>query len=207
MAQILKKETRERIIEAAKEEFLSCGFKDASMRRIAQKSEMTVGNLYRYFTSKDAINEWIVGPTMNEINQLVMSLTMNNVSFESTEFKIDYSIEQIKQLLSTIIDKVGTIAYKRKIEFKILLMSSKLTKSTTEWLKSLVKYIIVKNYGLENNENVDIISGCYAVAIVEGFKQILDGCKDEETFKALAKAYMFSYVSMMENDIGKYMVE
>ena len=55
MAQVLKDEVRDSILESAREEFLEHGFDDSSMRRIAQKSRMTVGNLYRYFKSKDEL--------------------------------------------------------------------------------------------------------------------------------------------------------
>ena len=56
MAQVLKDSLRKAILDAAKEEFLEYGFKDASMRRIAAKANMTVGNLYRYFKNKESIN-------------------------------------------------------------------------------------------------------------------------------------------------------
>jgi len=208
MAQILKEEVRNKIIEAAKEEFLSFGFKAASMRRIAQKSEMTVGNLYRYFASKDAINEFIVAPTLNEINNLVMSITSNNISISNPEFNVKYTIPQLKEMLANLIDRLGDIAYKRKIEFRILLMRSKLNDEIVDWFKQLIKYFIITNYGLtEYTEKIEIVSGCYAVAIIEGFKRCLDDCKDEATFNELSKIFMLSYLSMLENDIGKYIGE
>ena len=49
MAQVLKEAQRDKILEAAKQELLHYGYKEASMRRIAAQAEMTVGNLYRYF--------------------------------------------------------------------------------------------------------------------------------------------------------------
>jgi len=46
--QILKEEVHNKIINAAKEEFLEYGYSGASMRRISKKIGMTVGNIYRY---------------------------------------------------------------------------------------------------------------------------------------------------------------
>ena len=64
MAQVLKEAVKDKIIAAAKEEFLKKGYKEASMRAIARKSKMTVGNLYRYFSSKEEMIIHIVSPPM-----------------------------------------------------------------------------------------------------------------------------------------------
>ena len=49
MAQILKEEYRERILNASLAEFFNYGYEDASMRRIAVEAKMSVGNLYHYY--------------------------------------------------------------------------------------------------------------------------------------------------------------
>lgn len=59
--QILKDEIRKRIIEIAEQEFLKRGFKEASMRTIAKKAQTTQGNLYNYFSSKEALLDAVVG--------------------------------------------------------------------------------------------------------------------------------------------------
>ena len=43
----------EQIMAAAWQEFLTCGFADASMRRIAAASGMSVAGLYKHFPSKE----------------------------------------------------------------------------------------------------------------------------------------------------------
>lgn len=208
MAQILKEEVREKIVSAAKEEFLTKGFQAASMRRIAEKSEMTVGNLYRYFTGKDALNEYIVNPTLNQINLALMEITSNNISLTNPELKTNYTIDQFRRMLIEMVDKVGQIAYQRKIEFKILLMKTKVTDSIISWFTKIVEQIISAQYHLPNqNEKVVIISKSYAVAIIEGFKQLLLDCKDQLTFQQLSKVFMLSYLSMLENNLGKYLGE
>nr|WP_307991703.1 TetR/AcrR family transcriptional regulator [uncultured Niameybacter sp.] len=59
--QILKEEMRESIINIAEQEFLKRGFKEASMRSIAKKANTTQGNLYNYFSSKEALLDAVVG--------------------------------------------------------------------------------------------------------------------------------------------------
>ena len=46
---------RERILEAAERAFVRHGFHAATMQHVAEEAEMSAGNLYRYFPSKEAI--------------------------------------------------------------------------------------------------------------------------------------------------------
>ena len=74
MAQVLKEIQRDKILEAAKQELLQYGYRDASMRRIAAQAKMTFGNLYRYFESKDQLIQAITSPALAQLDQLVRSL-------------------------------------------------------------------------------------------------------------------------------------
>lgn len=47
--------TRRRILDAARELFLRDGLQAFSMRRVAERSELTVSALYRHFDDKDAL--------------------------------------------------------------------------------------------------------------------------------------------------------
>lgn len=208
MAQILKEEIKNRIVDSAKEELLTYGFENASLRRIALKSKMTVGNLYHYFKNKDALIEYIVNPVLGEINELVMEITSNNISISSMDFKATYTVDELRLLLNILIDRLGDIAFKWKSEFKILLMGSKIHNEIIEWFKNLIRYFIMTNYNLKDyTGKVKIISSCYATSIVEGFRQCLSDSEDEKIFKEIIKIYMLSYIRMLENDIGKYIGE
>ena len=48
---------RERIVEAAERAFVRHGFHAATMQHVADEADMSAGNLYRYFPSKEAIVE------------------------------------------------------------------------------------------------------------------------------------------------------
>ena len=50
---------RERILEAAERAFVRYGFHAATMQHVAEEAEMSAGNLYRYFPSKEAIVDWL----------------------------------------------------------------------------------------------------------------------------------------------------
>lgn len=72
--QVLKAQVKSRIMQAAKKEFLNRGYTQASMRVVAEQSEITVGNIYRYFSSKQALFKEIVSPAFESIQRLLESV-------------------------------------------------------------------------------------------------------------------------------------
>lgn len=57
-----KTASHEKIVKAAKKEFLSYGFNEASMRRIANEAGMSVAGLYKHFASKEEMFSTLVEP-------------------------------------------------------------------------------------------------------------------------------------------------
>lgn len=57
-----KTENHEKIISSARKEFMTYGFKDASMRRIATDSGMSAAGLYKHFPSKEDMFAALVEP-------------------------------------------------------------------------------------------------------------------------------------------------
>ena len=52
---VLKPEIQNRLLIAARKEFIGRGYALASLRSIARECNMTVGNIYRYYDSKYAL--------------------------------------------------------------------------------------------------------------------------------------------------------
>jgi len=63
--QVLKSEVRGAILRSAEKLFLENGFEKVSMRTIALKAGMTVGNVYRYFNNKNDIFAALVNPLLS----------------------------------------------------------------------------------------------------------------------------------------------
>lgn len=53
--QILKEKIKEDIIESARASFINEGYEKATLKDIADKADISVGNIYRYFKSKEEI--------------------------------------------------------------------------------------------------------------------------------------------------------
>lgn len=70
MAQVLKDDVKENILKAATAKFNEIGYINTKMRDIAVKSNVSVGNIYRYFKDKENLFESIVQPVVNQINSI-----------------------------------------------------------------------------------------------------------------------------------------
>ena len=65
-----KTESHNRIVEAARKEFLEHGFGDASLRRIAANANIQVSGLYKHFASKEEMFESLVEPAVKGFYEL-----------------------------------------------------------------------------------------------------------------------------------------
>ncbi|MBF4691578.1 TetR/AcrR family transcriptional regulator [Fusibacter ferrireducens] len=62
MAQVLKEEIKNRIIESGINCFMANGFQKTTMKEISEDSGISVGNLYRYFPNKRSLYDEIIKP-------------------------------------------------------------------------------------------------------------------------------------------------
>ena len=204
MAQVLKEEVRETILENAREEFLEQGFDNASMRRIAGKSRMTVGNLYRYFKSKDEINDTIVSPTYELINALVGKLTHGELSLEGSGTILNAGLDELKEMFRSLSGGLVDIYKDHRTEVNILMMGSRLNRELTSWFAAVIAGLIEKSYAVDRGSQIVVtLSKCYADAIFGGIRTILRNAKDyDESLKNTVMIYLNSYLSILGQDIS-----
>ncbi len=85
--QILKDDVRNRILDAAVQDILAVGYLNSSLRRIAKQADITVGNIYAYFKSKEALLDAILAPTLAELNNVIENLSkgsnLQTISWEA----------------------------------------------------------------------------------------------------------------------------
>jgi AcrR family transcriptional regulator len=58
--QVLKEDVREKIVHAALKVFRDSGYLSATMAQIAGEAGISTGNIYRYFSTKDALFEEVI---------------------------------------------------------------------------------------------------------------------------------------------------
>lgn len=122
--QIQKDEVKNKILNAAIEEFLVSGYENSSMRVIAANAGITVGNIYSYFNGKDDLFETIVLSTVTQIKSLIlMNLSTNNTITKTSAMEIT------NQIMNTFLNNYQ--------EFLILMNSAKGSKY--ENIKSVIQ--------------------------------------------------------------------
>lgn len=102
--QILKDDIKDRILKYARKEFLAKGYKNATIRNIADSSGIAAGNIYKYFKSKDELFCAILQPVITALDHFIKSHNeerhLNIDIFEIDEFQLEYinsMLDLIKQ--------------------------------------------------------------------------------------------------------------
>lgn len=114
--QTQKKDIRKKILEVARTEFLDKGFKNASMRTIAKKSNVGLSNIYNYFKNKDEIYLEVLSPLLNTFNKLLVDHNdIENISLEIFESE-QFMQKQVAMFMNIIVQF--------KKELKLLLLQS-----------------------------------------------------------------------------------
>ena len=99
-------ETKNKLLESAKKEFLEKGFTAASLRKIAANAGVTTGAMYRHFKDKDSFFCALVDDAIETTKKLVMladSSNHENLSFSKIKEHIDAEKKSIVGLTPSII--------------------------------------------------------------------------------------------------------
>ena len=83
---------RARILEAAEEQFRRAGYHRTSVADIAAGLGMSPANIYRFFPSRDAINESICGRVVNEVADIASAVARTKAP----------ATEKLDQLLTAV---------------------------------------------------------------------------------------------------------
>jgi len=113
---VLKDDKYNAILDAARNEFIRKGFKDASMRSIANNAGVGLSNIYNYFLNKDEIFLSIVKPARDTLYRFINQ----NHSEESIDFNRTTTFghqEETIEYYITLIDRY-------KEELRLLLFHS-----------------------------------------------------------------------------------
>jgi AcrR family transcriptional regulator len=111
-----KDNIRKTILNVARNEFFTNGFKNTSMRTIANKSDVGLSNIYNYFQNKDEILGVVLNPLLQALNGMLDE--HNKPDHISTDF---FTMD--KYWLSYV-DVYVDLIFKYKEEFKLLLFKS-----------------------------------------------------------------------------------
>jgi len=176
--QYLKDEVKSRIISAALKEFNDKGFLDASMRQIAKDAGIAIGNVYRYFKSKEDLFYEVVDPAYNSLINIKENnnykSTSNLVVFEAVVDRIMLVFKEYRVQLSILIDKGKGTKYEN-IKDKLILVT----------VKEISDYLLPMLKEREVNIKEAFIFNVIAAAFLEGLFIILREYNDEDVIRYL----------------------
>lgn len=116
MVQVKKEAIRQKILSVAREEIAVLGYEKMSMRKVAASCNISVGNLYNYFSNKEAILDSIVG----DFYYTIMHLEQANIPMPSS-----ISSTGFKQYLTTLKNDLVNFINKNNDMLRMLLMNVK----------------------------------------------------------------------------------
>lgn len=177
--QYLKDDIKDNIINAALKEFSENGYRDSSMRVIAHNAGIVMGNIYRYFESKEALFNSTVGPVYDQISKMVA-----NVQTEIETVKEPWSDEQAMEMVKSIYSRILETFSGHGKELLILLDKSagSTYENTKNELISQIQSILKTRLTREVQLNEPFIYYVVAAAFVEGICVVLNdtGSHDKE---------------------------
>lgn len=201
MAQVLKDEVRNKILQAASVEIIQHGIDGLQMRKIAEGADVTVGNLYRYYADKESLIHAIIEPALNEINDLLQLISDQQLSLLQTSSEIDFN--KIYENLEVCSKGLVDIFY-RHTSAMLLLSNEYELSHLTDWFKSILFNILKINEPDLNSRELDFLSSLVAISIIkgmqEGFKIAL---QSPEASKNLDKVIL-KYLQIVLRKWGKY---
>ncbi len=83
------KETREKLLDSAKQEFLEKGYMKASLRTICRNAGVTTGALYFFFEDKEDLLKQLVEEPLKGLISRVESHFLEEMNMESAVISID----------------------------------------------------------------------------------------------------------------------
>ncbi len=176
--QVLKDEVKENIRKAAISCFMEQDFNKASMREIAKRADISVGNLYRYFPNKESIYDYVVEPIVKMFKE-EKPRPAKRMPF------LDVNFLQEEELIQRFLE--AHMTYRE--EFFILFLRntgtnySNISEQFAEAIEADGKAFLEAEFP----EGCDIIEGdiymkAVAASIVKAFCVVLEQSTDDYTF-------------------------
>lgn len=195
--QYKKDELRHTILIESEKEFFEKGYRNASLRQIAKRSGMTIGNLYHYFDGKEALFDELV---KHEHGAFVYMLyhhydgeVMANVS-ESTDLAV------LKKSLRSFLGGLKPIFTTRFLIMLDMSAGTNYEHTKGEFVKFLSAHFFEH---LEQQENPALVFSpkfveLISIQIIDGIITILRNVSDEnERLEMMADLFLFYILGIM----------
>ena len=137
MAQKLKDDLKTRIFKEANNEILEKGFENASIRNIAKKCNISVGNIYRYYDNKEHLFKSTYGEFLTELNNLLMMYTRNRIAV-FTKFHINRLFD-VNELIDELVTNLVLLISNNKEAALLLFINKMEINNLLLWFSNILK--------------------------------------------------------------------
>ncbi len=172
----------EKLFQCAKKEFLEKGFKDASLRVIAQEAGTSTGSIYTRFNDKEGLFDAIVNPVVEEMKERFFTVLDNFEQVDDSrkeELMPEYSCRGMQELLDFI--------YEHFDEFRLLLDASYGTRFQN-FMDALIE---------------SEVSSTYRYMKVIGCESVTSGTVTEEFIHIVTSAYFTGMFEVVRHNMPK----
>lgn len=114
--QTLKDDIRQRILVTAREEFIAHGVRCTSIRTVAHKAGVAVGNVYNYFRSKDELFCEVLRPLISALQRYILS--------HNEERHLNIDVFSVSEFQDEYICTMKTLVKNYRPELRLLLFSA-----------------------------------------------------------------------------------
>ncbi len=203
MAQVLKDEQKNKIIDAAKAEFAKKGIKAASLRVIASNAGMTVGNIYRYFSGKDELVDIIIKPVLANFDDIMAVLASDRENAGKQDEVAFFDEELVKKRLTTLADCIAQISDEYRQETLIIINDSEVSSAYYALLLKLISGILgeVKSQDIKTQVQLDVMASMITKSIIaglnEGVYMHFSGIISKDDFRTVLRVYLTQCVALI----------
>ena len=181
-----KTKSHQRVLEAAREEFMEYGYENASMRRIGERCDMTAAGLYRHCRDKAGLFEELVAPSVEKINAW-LEAHINRSIRTMEEDKIDLWKD-------SEIDMMRDLIYPNMEEYRLLLTKAQgspyenflhdLTQRHQDQMLSFLPMLRERGYASRpiDAKELHLLLSAYTTAM---FEPVVHGYSKEEAYRCL----------------------
>ena len=197
--QYLKDEVRKSITEEALKELTLKGYEGASIRKIAKNSNTSVGNLYKYFRSKEDLYENVIGSVYNRLIDYIKR-------FDTVELN-----EKAESIFYNLMEEIMDIFNESSTEISILLNQSKGSKYencksifvdfTTRIITERMKYeLSIRGKRLRDNFSIYLVSNSLVESIAIIVRERQDGAEVRKIVLNIIDIYFTDIINKLDSE-------
>nr|UWI52070.1 TetR/AcrR family transcriptional regulator [Clostridioides difficile] len=186
------------MLECAKVEFLSFGFQNVSMRKIADNANVTTGAMYNHFKNKEILFDELVSKTATEL------LTLFKHQHDKCSIIESYNLEASYNMMSQSTDCVLDFIYNNFEEMKLIVCSSqgtryeKYVESLIEIEEESTRNILIKSDSYNTKKDDFFIHVMSSSCMHNMFEAIKHDLSKEEAVYYMEKIKHFYYAGWNE---------